>query len=331
MATLKDIASIVGVSVATVSYVLTGRGSVSDEVKEKVLAVAKDIGYKPNRKAQAMRTGMSKCIGLVIPDLTNPFYPELAQKIESAARAAGFSVIMMDCENDSSNEEEGLNLLEQQGIDGIIWCPTGSKSLARLAQLDCPTVLIDRAHPDFDAVHCDYVRGGALLAEYAIRCGHRKVGLLNGPQDIESARQRRLGFINAAGDDLEICWEVEGPFLPQLPEAAQAALQRADVSMVVAANDLIAIGAIDVLQQAGIAVPEQVSVVGFDNIPWSALITPKLTTINHAVANIANEAMDILVQKISAPEKPVRTVVLGVELVERQSVKIMETATSEVS
>jgi len=319
MATLKDVANEVGVSVATVSYVLTGRGSVGEAMTKKVLAAVEKLEYRPNRKAQAMRTGVSKSIGLVIPDLTNPFYPALAQSIENAARTAGFSVILIDCQNKTDIEEEGLNLLEQHIVDGIIWCPTGDKSIKKLSESKCPVVLLDRSHPGFNAVHCDYLRGGELLAEYAIKLGHRKIGLLSGPQRTDSAVQRRLGFINAAADNLDVMWEVEVPFSSELNAKARKALNSNSVSLVVAANDLIAVGAIGALKDAGLRVPQDVSIVGFDNIPWSAVITPRLTTINQPVSFIAAEAVDMLVQKILSPEKPVRTIVLDVELVERDS------------
>ena len=319
MATLKDVAALVGVSVATVSYVLTGRGSVSPEVSKRVREAVDQLGYRPNRKAQAMRTGFSKSIGLVIPDLTNPFFPELAQKIEGAARAAGFSVLMVDCQNQAENEAEGLGLLEQQTVDGVIWCPTGNDSMAALSKLDCPVVLIDRAVPGFDAVHCDYLRGGALLAQHAIALGHRQVGLLSGPQDTDSARQRRQGFLAAAAGKLDINWEVEVPFAAELNAEARAALQENSASLVVAANDLIAVGAVGVLGELGLQVPRDVSLLGFDNIPWSALITPRLTTVHQPVGAIAAEAVDMLVSKIQSPQKTVRTMVLDVELIERDS------------
>lgn len=323
MATQKEIANKVGVSVATVSYVLTGRGSVGDEVKERVLQAAQELGYKPNRQAQAMRTGKSQCIGLVIPDLTNPFYPELAQKIESVARDADLSVIMVDCQNQIDNEAQGLTLLEQQGVDGVIWCPSDPGSLKRLAKLNCPTVLIDRAHPLFDGVHCDYKKGGQLLADYVIKLGHTEIGLLTGPMTSESAKQRRNAFVNAAGDKINLVWEHDGDFSSDLSEQAISALKKQRATMVVAANDLVAVGAINALQQAGIKVPEQVSVVGFDNIPWGALITPKLTTIDHSAAALATEAMAILVAKIAGTTALNKTSIIDVSLIERGSARAL--------
>lgn len=319
MATLKDVAKEVGVSVATVSYALTGRGSVSPAMRDKVLAAVERLGYQPNRKAQAMRTGITRCIGLIIPDLTNPFFPQLAQKIEYEARAAGLSVFMVDCQNQAIHEEEGLDLMEQQQVDGVIWCPTGNRSTQRLARLRCPVVLVDRPLPGFDAVHSDYRAGGQLLAQHAIELGHRSVGLLSGPQETESARLRRAGFVEAAQGKLDIAWEEEVPFSSELTPAARQALAHNRASLVVAANDLIAVGALDELKNLGRRVPEDVSLVGFDDIPWAALITPKLTTIRQPIAALAHEALSLLTAKMQDRQRPVSTRVVGVSLVARAS------------
>nr|WP_246341362.1 substrate-binding domain-containing protein [Simiduia aestuariiviva] len=266
-----------------------------------------------------MRTGITRCIGLIIPDLTNPFFPQLAQKIEFEARAVGLSVFVVDCQNQAVHEEEGLNLMEQQQVDGVIWCPTGNRSTQRLARLRCPVVLVDRPLPGFDAVHSDYRAGGQLLAQHAIELGHRTVGLLSGPQETESARLRRAGFVEAAAGRLDIQWEEEVPFSSELSPAARQALAASKASLVVAANDLIAVGALDELRSLGKRVPEDVSLMGFDDIPWSALITPSLTTIRQPIAALAHEALSLLTAKMLDRNRPVSTRVVGVSLVERNS------------
>ena len=319
MATLKDVAKQVGVSVATVSYVLTGRGSVSQEVSKKVMTAVNELGYRPNRKAQAMRTGISNSIGMILPDLTKPYFPLLAQQVENAARKAGFVVLLVDCQNQVEAEQEGIDLLAQQSVDGVIWFPIDKEVPKNLDKLGFPVVLIDRSLPGFDTVHCDFTRGGALQAEYAIKLGHKRVGLLSGPKTIESARKRRKGFITAAGNKLDLVWDIEVPFSTSLTDEARKALQRNEVSMVVCADDLIAIGTMGAINEAGLKIPEQVSVVGFDNISWSTVVTPKLTTINQPIGAIGAEAFSILQQKIASPNGTTRTIILDVELVERAS------------
>ncbi len=326
MSTLKDVATRVGVSVATVSYVLTGRGSVSVETRTKVLAAVKELDYRPNRSAQAMRTGYSQSIGLLLPDLTNPFFPELAQKIENAARQLKFSVLLVDCQGKQETEEEAFELLKQQGVDGIIWCPASDNVPPSLASLTCPTVIIDRPIAGFDAVHSDYSKGGRILAEYALSLGHKKIGLLSGPSQIEGARRRREGFIEVAeahAKHLEVVWDVEVPFSTDLNQQAVEKLKLNNVSLIVAADDLIAVGAISALNELGLNVPEDVSVTGFDNIPWTTVVTPKLTTVNQPISEMGAKAVAMLTEKIAKPEKEISTVVLDVNLVERASVKSM--------
>lgn len=160
MATVKDIAAAVGVSVATVSNVLNDRPNVGRVIRQKVLRAAKRMGYRPNRAAQAMRTGRTRAIGLVLPDLTNPFFPELAQAVENTARSLGLLVCLVDSQGRAEGEADGFALLMQHAVDGIIWCPIGPRLPAYLHNAARPVVLIDRPRPGFPVVHSDYLMGG---------------------------------------------------------------------------------------------------------------------------------------------------------------------------
>lgn len=321
MVTVKDIASAVGVSVATVSNVLNDRPNVGDAIRRKVLEAARQMGYQPNRAAQAMRTGRTRAIGLVLPDLTNPFFPELAQAVENKARSLGLLVCLIDSQGSPQGESGGFALL-QQAVDGVIWCPLGPRLPAAVKRLNVPIVLIDRPRPGYAVVHSNYVMGGRLLAEYAVRMGHRRVGMLSGPQDLESARQRRDGFAQAFPDELEIAWEVSVPFHGGLTdEAIDALKRRRAATLVVCGNDLIAISAIRCLTQHGAAVPGDVSVVGFDNIRWADVVTPGLTTIAQPVSAIGARAVELMLERIAGKKVVAPPTVFDVELVERDSVK----------
>ena len=261
MATVKDIAAAVGVSVATVSNVLNGRPNVGRANRQKVLRAAKLLGYRPNRAAQAMRTGRTRAIGLVLPDLTNPFFPELAQAVENTARSLGLLVCLIDSQGRVDGEADGFALLMQHAVDGVIWCPLGPRLPANLKNLARPLVLIDRPRPGYPVVHSDYNMGGRLLAQYALRMGHTRVGLLSGPQNIESARQRRDGFVNASARTIEVAWEVSVGFDGVLtPDAVDALERRKGATLIVAGNDLIAISAIRWLGEHGVSVPRDVSI-----------------------------------------------------------------------
>jgi LacI family transcriptional regulator len=322
MVTVKDIAAAVGVSVATVSNVLNERTNVGAVTRRKVLEVARRLGYRPNRAAQAMRTGRTRTLGLVLPDLTNPFFPELAQAVENKARSLGLVVCLIDSQSSLPSESDGVSLLLQHAVDGIIWCPLGPRLPASLKKLTGPIVLIDRPRPGYAAVHSNYEMGGRLLAEYALRTGHRRVGLLSGPQQLESARQRRDGFVNAFPGDFEIAWEVSVSFDGVLTaEALEALERRRKATLIVAGNDLIAISAIRCLSNLGVAVPEEVSVTGFDNIRWTDLVTPRLTTIAQPVGAIGARAVELLLEQIEGKNVGPARAVFDVELIERDSVK----------
>src|SRR5579872_6203156 len=147
MVTVKDIAAAVGVSVATVSNVLNERPNVGAVTRRNVLEAARRLGYSPNRAAQAMRTGRTRAIGLVLPDLTNPFFPELAQAVENKARSLGLLVCLIDSQGSLHSESDGFSLLLQHAVDGIIWCPLGTRLPRALKKLSSPIVLIDRPRP----------------------------------------------------------------------------------------------------------------------------------------------------------------------------------------
>jgi LacI family transcriptional regulator len=322
MATLKDIATAVGVSVATVSNVLNDRPNVGRVIRQKVLRAANKMGYRPNRAAQAMRTGRTRAIGLVLPDLTNPFFPELAQAVENTARSLGLLVCLVDSQGRAEGEANGFALLMQHAVDGIIWCPVGPRLPPYLHSATRPVVLIDRPRPGFPVVHSDYVMGGHLLAAYALRMGHTHVGLLSGPQNLASARQRRDGFVEAFPRDIKVAWEVVVGFDGVLNAAALKALQRRGrATLIVAGNDLIAISAMRCLAEAGVRVPEDVSITGFDNIRWTDVVTPRLTTIAQPVGAIGAKAVQLMQQRLSGEKISGQRTIFDVTLIERDSVR----------
>jgi LacI family transcriptional regulator len=322
MATIKDLAAKVGVSVATVSNVLNDKPNVGAAVREEVLRAAKQLGYRPHRAAQAMRKGRTRAIGLVLPDLTNPFFPQLAQAVENTARNLGLLVCLIDSQGGPEGESDGLTLLSQHGVDGVIWCSVGPQVPSEIRALDRPVVLIDRPRPGFAAVHSNYLMGGQLLAKYALEQGHTRIGLLSGPSDLESAQQRRNGFVRAFPRRLAIAWEVRVGFDGILTrEARDALLRRQRATLIVAGNDLIAINAIHFLAEHHVNVPNDVSVTGFDDISWARIVSPRLTTVAQPLAAIGTRAVELLQERMSGATIPSRPTVFDVALVERDSVK----------
>lgn len=318
MATIKDVALRADVSVATVSYVLNGRKTISPKVTARVLLAAKELNYRPNRSAQTLRTGHSKTIGLLLPDITNPFFPTLAQAIESNARRQGYVVIFIDTRQDAQVEQEALELLAEYDVAGTIWCPVANEVPVEPA---FPIVLVDRPIDGFDAVYADFFHGGKLAAEYAYRLGHRRVGLLSGPQTLKSAYLRREGFLAGADKKLELIWDIEVPFSTALPDEVCSALLARDVSLVVAADDAVAVGVLKLLRGASIEVPDDMSVIGFDDISWAELVCPTLSTVRQPVAELGKRAVLLLHERLKKPSQRPQEVVLGVDLVERESTR----------
>jgi LacI family transcriptional regulator len=316
MARLKDVAQAAGVSTATVSNVLRGTKATTPEVRQRVREAIDRLGYLPNPHAQSLRTGHSHTLGVVVPDLTNPFFPTLVQAIETTARAHGYALIVMDAGNDVVREAESLMLMSSYRVAGVIWVPVGD---APVVAWPFPIVTVDRPVVGCDAVVADHAQGGALVARHAMALGHRRIGMLSGPRALPSAALRREGFFAAADDALRVVWEHEVPFSSDLPAGVLARLQQPDCSLVVCANDAVAVGVLRALREAGKGVPDDVSVIGFDDVPWAEFIDPALTTVRQPVPVLGAEAVAMLLHRIATPGAPVRYRTLEVELVVRRS------------
>ncbi len=323
MARLKDVAQRAGVSTATVSNVLRGTKATTPEVRRRVVAAASELGYVPNPHAQSLRTGHSRTLGLVVPDLTNPYFPALVQAIETTARALGYALIVMDAGNDIEREHASLALLASYLVAGVVWVPVDDQPAP---DWPFPIVTVDRPLPCCDAVVADHGQGGALVAAHAIARGHQRIGLLSGPRALASAAARRAGFMQAAADALEVAWEHEVPFSSDLPGPATERLRTPDCSLVVCANDAIAVGALRALRVAGARVPDDVSIIGFDDVPWAEFVEPALTTVRQPLAALGAGAVAMLQARIAEPRAERRLETHPVTLVTRRSVADLHAA-----
>lgn len=318
--TLKEVARAAGVSVASASYAINGTGSVGEQTREHILAVAAQLGYRPNLSAKAMKTGRTGTLGLVVPDLTNPFFPSLAQVIIQTARQRGYSVLLTDTEGSPDAERQSLHLLAERGVDGVIWFPVTDDSAVGEALGGVPTVVLDRSMSGFDVIHADYAHGGELAARRLIAAGHRRIGVISGPTAASSARQRAQAAVDVIEREAELTWRVSNAFSLDLDPEVVAAIDRRQATAIVVGADLIAIGAIRHLQASGLRVPDDVSIIGFDDIPWAPLANPPLSTIEMPSEEMASEAVEMLLRRIAHPEEPRRRVVFDVGLVDRASV-----------
>ncbi len=319
VATLKDVAREAGVSIAAVSYSLHGGGTIGDEMRARVRDVAERIGYRPNRSAQAVRTGRSTSIGLLVPDLTNPYYPALAQSVERKARDADYTVVLLDASGLVANEDEAVRYLENHGVAGAIWCQTGAWVNHRADAFQIPIAVVGSPGQPFDNVTAHDAAGGRLAAEYLLSLGHRRIGVLSGASVPEGQDDRHIAFVRALKGKAEVVWDLKTPYSIDTDARVVDHLTQRSVTAVMCGNDLIAISVLRAARQLGIEVPRELSVVGFDDIPWAGIVTPALTTIRQPVSEMAAAAVNLLIDRIANPSRTARQVRFDVELIERDS------------
>lgn len=301
-ADIRDVAKRAGVSVGTVSRVVNGHPSVTLAKRERVQSAIAELRFRPDAFAQSLRKRTSNTIGVIIPDIRNPFFAELMQCIEIRARVLGYSVLFVSSHEDPQADADHIEAFAARKVDGILLLPsTGATSASKVGGV--PIVVVDRPIEGHPAVAADNHGGARLAAEYLLSLGHRRVACISGPRNSPTAKARLDGFLSvmtphfrAAGmpiDDYVVSCEfnyVAGQ------RAADALLggPGPHPTAIFAASDQQAIGALRAAADRGIAVPADLSVVGFDGILLSDLVTPRLTTIVQPVAKIAEVAVAML-------------------------------------
>ncbi|MCW4459135.1 LacI family DNA-binding transcriptional regulator [Microbacterium sp. MPKO10] len=320
--TIRDVAKEAGVSISTVSRALSSPNKVADATREAVESVVVRLGYRPNKNARGLITGRSGTIGLIIPDLENPYFGAVSKGVQERARAAGYSVYIGDFDEDPSIESTVVRSLAKQ-VDGIIMCSPRSTDveLGRLTSL-VPTVLANRKFADVPSIVFD--NGGMLrVLRHLTALGHTTIAYAGGPEQSWSHRHRseafqEFGEAHGTTELIEL-----GSFPPNFGGGVQAAdlALASGATAVVAYNDLIALGLLDRLRERGVSVPEQISIVGFDNVAVSTFVRPNLTTIDQPRKHMGRMAADLLLSILDADDAESTHIPrqLPVDLVVRQS------------
>lgn len=304
---LTLLAETFNVSVATVSNALSGKGRISPDLAQRIREKAREIGYVPSSAGRALRTGRSGVLGLVLPDISNPLFPQIAQAIEQAASTKGYGVLIGDARGQVEGQEEAISRLIERGVDGMIVIPRRG---TRVTGIGCPVAMIDSPSTPGNTVSADHRDGGVKMGEHLALLGHRHVMVLATSSRSIVQADRIEGLKHGLGDDAI----VEMVFTDDLasPGITNGTLGLAKFAArggtaVAALSDLTALRALTELQGAGITVPDAVSVTGFDDLIWSAVITPGLTTMRMNMAEIGREAVDALVRAIDHPQEAERT------------------------
>ncbi len=297
--TIRDVAEQARVSVATVSRALSSPHLVNQVTRARVLAVASELGYRPSPAARSLITGRTGNIGIVVPDLGNPFFTGLLKSVQSRAREAGYAVLVGDSDEDPAAEEELVRMMAKQ-VDGVVLCSPGIKDaqITALAEHSSLT-LLNRRVRGIGAALMDSAGGMRQVVAHLARLGHRRCAYLAGPRNSWSNRERRRGLRAAARQhDMEI---IElGPFPPRYDGGVAAAdlAVDANVTAMIAYNDIMALGVLARLRDRGIKVPEELSVTGFDDLVFAAVCAPPLTTVAMPVLAAGRGAVELLLGQL---------------------------------
>jgi LacI family transcriptional regulator len=327
-ATLRDVAQEAGVSTKTVSRVVNNQGELSEATRQRVLVAIEKLGYRPSKLARALVTQHTDTVGLVLGDITNPFFPEVARGVLDTAEAVGYNVFVCNSDGDHKREIRTLNSLSDHAVDGIINFATFElePSLNQYAVPGRPMVLVNRLFdcPWVSAVMMQAQRGAETAVGYLIAKGRRQIAMLAGPAFSMNRLQRVRGYRAAfAAHGLPIIeeWIVPGaPIQTRGRESARALLMRyPEITAIFAYNDLLALGAMQACKELGRRVPDDCAIIGFDDIPLADSICPALTTVRVDKYELGRQAMNRLLQMLAQPGIELAPVWMDVELVVRQS------------
>jgi LacI family transcriptional regulator len=328
VATIQDVARRAGVSTATVSRVISGRGYVSPATREQVLVAADALGYMPNGLARGLKTQRSGLIALLVPEIVNSFYTTISRGVEDVANASGLQVILGNTDENVAKERAYVELMISTRVDGVIIAPAGRTRtpLTPLLANSVPTVLVDRYVPGFpaDVVRGDSIAGIRTLSRHLLELGHRRIALINGHPDTSVARDREAGFRGALTDAHVAIDErliSSGTwFVDDARIRTGAILDHDPPTAILAANNFMAIGALRALRERGLRAPEEVALVCFDDIPEAAEVDPFLTALAQPAYTMGTLAMQLLLERINGTfrDSP-REIVLSSHLLVRRS------------
>ena len=332
--TIKDIARMANVSHTTVSRALNNKSRIRNETKEKILSIARTLNYQPNFIARSLVMKRTKTLGLVITTIVNPFYNELAQGIEVTARDLGYNIIFCSTHSDLSTEKQYINMLRSKGVDGIIFSSAhmGDPNIVALAEEAFPIILVNRRtyHPivreKVDYVGVDNILGGFLAVEHLIRLGHQRIGMIGGSSESSVGLERLEGGKNALGAyhlEQRHDYFLEGDFLKESGyQGGKRFLKMAEPpTAIFASNDYMALGAYQVIVEEGLRIPEDIALIGFNDIEFTAMKGIELTTIGQKKYEMGALAVKILVEKIERGESEPSTkeIFLKPELIIRKT------------
>ncbi len=328
MPNIRDVAKLAGVAPITVSRVINNSGYITEETRQRVQEAIEALGYVPNSLARSLRSRKTRMLALILTDITNPFWTTVARGVEDAASDAGFSVILCNTDESETEQERYLRIILEKQVDGVLLVPVRDplEPISAVRAQKVPVVVLDRRVPEdleTDVVRGDSEGGAYRLVNLLISLGHRRIAILTGPHDVSTAEDRVAGYRRAlreAGLDWEQVLYGEFTLDSGYQLACRSLKSEPRPTAYFAGNNFLALGALRALRESGVKVPEQVVLVGFDDLPEALMIDPFLTVAKQPAYDMGHKATELLLARLSgqAPEK-FQDIVLPVEIVVRRS------------
>lgn len=326
--TLKDISKASGYSINTVSHALNDKEDISLETRNKIKEMAKKLGYIPNTSASYLRSGKSRTIAVIVGDISNPHFSIICKEIEKYMQDFEYTIIIFNTDENQEKENNAVITALSKNVDGVIICPVqeSSESIQKLKESKIPFTLLGRYFPDIesDYVICDDINGGYVAAHYLLSTGHQKILFINGVEYISSSYERFKGICRAMEEYNLIMPEKRVVNLSLKPMQDHTIIRNTimanrDCSAIIAFNDMIAWEVITVLHSMNVRCPQDVSVIGFDNIQSRYMFPVELTTVSTLKATMAQMAVEILISRMKSAAAPPQTIVLPTRLITRRT------------
>ncbi len=329
MPTIRDVANRAGVATMTVSRVINNSGYVSDATRTKVEAAVAELGYVPNMLGPSLRFNQTNTLALILTDITNPFWTTVARGAEDAAHLQGYSVIFCNTDESPEKQEQYLTMLLKRRIDGILLAPACSSpdAVQLIQKQGIAVVVVDRSVPvaDVDMIRGDSGGGAHMLTQHLLDLGHTRIMMLTGPRDVSTSYERVTGFQQAlqeAGLAPERDHVIWGEYTLESGRKMTKQVLASDPrpTAIFAANNFIAIGALRAMRDAGLQVPEDISLVSFDDLPEALSAEPFFTNVAQPTYDMGFQAAQLLIARMSGDDsESFRSILLPTELIVRQS------------
>jgi LacI family transcriptional regulator len=323
LVTMRDVAKRAGVSVATVSRVLNDSGYVNEDTRKTVLAAIEEMNFKPNSVARSLFKKQSKTIGLIVPDINNPFFPQLARAVEDVTSESDFTVFLCNSDGKIDKEIRYFDMLQQKYVDGVLVVSNTLKP-EHISHYNFPIIALDRPlDSTIPYVTCNNYEGARKATQHLIECGCVKVAHISGPENIANAKDRLIGYEDAVTEaglyDKNLIFPAEYQIESAKKAAFKLLTKYPDIDGIFAGNDVMAIGVIKAAELLGYKVPEQLKVVGFDGIEFGDIISPELTTVSQPIYQMGSTAASMLLDLIEGRPVHQKETTFQVELLVKRS------------